>query len=140
MSPFSFCMAIIIILHFHVSSVNSCRDDERSYLFDFKSGLKDSSGRLSSWQNFNCCQWEGVICDYHSDHVVSLDLKSSKSDLRLSRNIRPSLFNLQHLQYLDLRLNDFYPTATPTAIFRFESGSLRRTIREKEFTWLYSRF
>ncbi|GLJ42221.1 hypothetical protein SUGI_0874040 [Cryptomeria japonica] len=131
MSFFSFCLAIMIImLHFHFSCVSACPNEERSYLLDFKGGLKDPSGRLRSWQNFNCCQWEGVTCDYHSGHVVALDLKIHHCDqwrcweredsYKLSGKIHDSLFNLQYLQQLDLSWNDFRGAAIPPQLVKFQ--------------------
>ncbi|GLJ27499.1 hypothetical protein SUGI_0539510 [Cryptomeria japonica] len=109
MATVSFCIKMMIMFHLHFSVVNACRNDERSYLLDFKGGLDDFSGRLSSWKQFNCCQWEGVLCDHQSGHVVSLDLKN-RNYVFLTRVIHPSLFNLQYLQYLDLSGNQFTGT------------------------------
>ncbi|GLJ27501.1 hypothetical protein SUGI_0539530 [Cryptomeria japonica] len=111
MATVSFCIKMMIMFHLHFSVVNACRNDERSYLLDFKGGLDAFSGRLSSWKQFNCCQWEGVLCDHQSGHVVSLDLKNRNyPDVFLTGVIRPSLFNLKYLQYLDLSGNQFTGT------------------------------
>ncbi|GLJ42279.1 hypothetical protein SUGI_0875140 [Cryptomeria japonica] len=92
--------------------INGCPADERNYLLDFKGGLLDPTGRLSSWQGYNCCEWKGVRCDFHSGHVISLHLKNPVTSYwdkpkNLSGAIHPSLFNLQYLQHLDLGNNDF---------------------------------
>ncbi|GLJ27503.1 hypothetical protein SUGI_0539550 [Cryptomeria japonica] len=112
MATVSFCIKMMIIFHFHFLVVNACRNDERSYFLDYKAGLDDFSGRLSSWKQLNYCQWEGVLCDHHSGHFVSLDLKNRNYlDVFLTGVIHPSLFNLQYLQHLDLSGNKFTGTA-----------------------------
>ncbi|GLJ41804.1 hypothetical protein SUGI_0865210 [Cryptomeria japonica] len=98
-----FLLIWVIMLHSQFPFSTGCLQDERSYLLDFKAGLNLSSGRLSSWRGFNCCDWEGVACDYYTSHVIRLDLSS----YQLTGEVRTSLSNLQHLQYLDLSWNDF---------------------------------
>ncbi|XP_059066554.1 receptor-like protein EIX2 [Cryptomeria japonica] len=103
-----FLLIWMIVLQTYFPFSVACLEDERSYLVDFKAGLNLSSGRsLSSWRGFNCCQWEGVACDYHTSHVIRLDLNADAYGQQLSGNVRPSLFNLEHLQHLDLSGNDF---------------------------------
>ncbi|XP_059633912.1 receptor-like protein EIX2 [Cornus florida] len=45
-------------------------------LLTFKQGLKDPSGRLSSWKGDDCCRWSGVRCNNISRHVVKLHLRN----------------------------------------------------------------
>ncbi|GLJ31193.1 hypothetical protein SUGI_0625080 [Cryptomeria japonica] len=66
----------IIMVHVDFPFSTACSQDERTSLLDFKGGLKLSSGRLSSWIGFNCCEWEGVACDYHTSHVIELRLSA----------------------------------------------------------------
>ncbi|GLJ41770.1 hypothetical protein SUGI_0864510 [Cryptomeria japonica] len=115
----------VIILHSHFPFSTGCLQHERSYLLDFKAGLNLSSGRLSSWRGLNCCEWEGVACDYHTSHVVRLDLSNDPwgSDWykqQLSGELRPSLFNLQHLQHLDLSGNSFSGLSIPPQLSQLE--------------------
>nr|POE80429.1 hypothetical protein CFP56_10646 [Quercus suber] len=56
----------------------SCLEGERQALLEFKKGLVDDYGKLSSWrsedENKNCCNWEGVLCNNQTGHVVELHL------------------------------------------------------------------
>ncbi|XP_059066532.1 receptor-like protein 12 [Cryptomeria japonica] len=115
MYPLSFKMSVgcgsflmwIIILQAHFSFSAACIKHERKFLLDFKAGLDLSSGRLSSWRGLNCCEWEGVACDYHTSHVIRLNLNNDWYHHWLSGELHPSLFNLRHLQHLDLTRIDF---------------------------------
>ncbi|GLJ59560.1 hypothetical protein SUGI_1514120 [Cryptomeria japonica] len=121
-----FLLIWVIMLHSQFPISTGCLQDERSYLLDFKAGLNLSSGRLSSWRGFNCCEWEGVACDYHTSHVIRLDLRNPvdyyySSDYhkqQLTGEVRTSLCNLQHLQYLDLSWNDFNGTSIPPQLLK----------------------
>ncbi|XP_030933555.1 receptor-like protein EIX2 [Quercus lobata] len=57
-----------------------CIEGERQALLEFKKGLVDDHGRLSSWQssdeNKNCCNWEGVRCSNLTGHVLELHLSN----------------------------------------------------------------
>ncbi|GLJ41951.1 hypothetical protein SUGI_0868540 [Cryptomeria japonica] len=134
MSPISFYIAlslalgIAMVIDFPYAS--GCRGDERSYLLDFKGGLNDSCARLSSWQGYNCCEWQGIVCDYGTNHVIQLDLKNPyhegdehgyQINCELRGKIHPALFNLQYVEHLDLSWNDFEGIAIPSQL-----GRLRR--------------
>ncbi|KAI9071921.1 hypothetical protein K1719_046107 [Acacia pycnantha] len=77
------------------------------YLFFLSSSLSSSlNPPLSSWGNdSNCCLWDGVTCDSMSGHVIGLDL--SCSWLRGQLHPNSTLFQLSHLQTLNLAFNDF---------------------------------
>ncbi|XP_058216006.1 receptor-like protein EIX2 isoform X2 [Rhododendron vialii] len=90
-----------------------CIERERQALLNFKQDLIDDYGRLSSWGSTkDCCKWEGVHCSNHNtttSHITMLDLQT-EDYLRyqhLGGKISPSLHELHHLRYLDLRSNDF---------------------------------
>ncbi|KAI8570875.1 hypothetical protein RHMOL_Rhmol01G0071900 [Rhododendron molle] len=99
-----------------------CRRDQRSALLQFKHMF--TLNRSASWHCDNysaipsypktlswnenatdCCDWDGVTCDGMTGHVIGLDLSCS----RLYGEIHPnsSLFQLSHLQRLNLAHNDF---------------------------------
>ncbi|GLJ41871.1 hypothetical protein SUGI_0866950 [Cryptomeria japonica] len=87
--------------------------------------------RLSSWRGLNCCEWEGVACDYHTSHVIRLDLSNQGYydeahydywyNHQLSGELCPLLFNLQHLQHLDLSGNDFEGVSIPLQLSNLPS-------------------
>ncbi|KAH0773355.1 hypothetical protein KY290_010492 [Solanum tuberosum] len=61
---------------------------------------------MSSWNmSRDCCSWDGVICDEMTGHVIELDL--SCNNLAGTIDSNSSLFQLSHLQRLDLSLNNF---------------------------------
>ena len=92
---------------------------ERQALLEFKKGLIDDNNRLSSWGSEdakkNCCSWEGVQCNYQTGHVLMLDLQA-RDNPTLRGKISPSLIELHHLSYLDLRFNDFNQSHIPEFI------------------------
>ncbi|GAB4858898.1 hypothetical protein Ancab_040380 [Ancistrocladus abbreviatus] len=87
-----------------------CIEGERQALVQFKQGLVDDYGLLTSWGNHgddhhnrDCCQWKGVQCSNITGHVISLNLRGNY----LGGNVSSSLLALEHLNYLDLSGNDF---------------------------------
>ncbi|XP_059066533.1 receptor-like protein EIX1 [Cryptomeria japonica] len=105
------------MLQAHFSFSATCLKHERRYLLNL------SSGRLSSWRGLNCCEWEGVACDYHTSHVIRLDLSNDWYLHRLSGKLHPSLFNLRHLQHLDLSWNDFKGICIPPLLSKLQKLS-----------------
>ena len=55
-----------------------CIGRETQALLNFKQGIMDDFGFLSSWGNeedkTDCCKWKGVRCSNLTGHVVMLDL------------------------------------------------------------------
>ncbi|GLJ42280.1 hypothetical protein SUGI_0875150 [Cryptomeria japonica] len=120
--------ALVMLMQIFYPFINGCPADERNYLLDFKGGLVDPTGRLSSWKGYNCCESKGIHCDFHSGHVISLDLKNPfgtyvDNPKNLSGAIHPSLFNLQYLQHLDLGYNYFNGTSIPPQLAKLQSLS-----------------
>ena len=102
--------------------LGNCLRANRDALIDFKSGLKGSTDRLSSWRGGNCCQWEGIGCKNNTGAIISIDLHSSYahedaykkwSPMNLNGEIRPSLIELKSLRYLDLSGNSFKHSQIP---------------------------
>ncbi|KAM4068878.1 hypothetical protein ACB094_12G045500 [Castanea mollissima] len=91
-----------------------CLEGERQALLEFKKGLVDDYGELSSWrsedEHKNCCNWEGVHCDSQTGHVLELEVH----DLR--GMIKPSILELPYLTTLDLSENDFNQSHIPEFI------------------------
>ncbi|XP_028786038.1 receptor-like protein 43 [Neltuma alba] len=77
--------------------------DDNSYTIQFKNS---SYPKTASWGNdSNCCLWDGITCDSMSGHVIGLDLTCSWIQGQLHPN--NSLFQLSHLQTLNLAHNNF---------------------------------
>ncbi|XP_060192500.1 receptor-like protein 43 [Lycium barbarum] len=85
-----------------------------------------------SWnESRDCCTWDVVTCDLLTRNIISLDLSCSQ----LSESIQPnsSLFQLHHLQRLNLAYNDFNYSSIPNGIgwlrnLRYQFA--RRSVRE----------
>ncbi|KAD7117659.1 hypothetical protein E3N88_04927 [Mikania micrantha] len=100
-------------------------------LFEFKQSILDQSRasfnaggfqKLDSWRKItsstsdhdsDCCLWDGVLCS-KKGHVIGLDL--SQSSLHGPIKSNNSLFNLVHLQMLNLSMNDFVGSQIPSQI------------------------
>ncbi|KAI8538028.1 hypothetical protein RHMOL_Rhmol09G0068900 [Rhododendron molle] len=119
------------------SSNHSCSLNERS-LLQFKqmftvnssaSSFCDELGSPSypktlSWNettDSDCCSWDGVTCEVSTGHVTRLDLSCSK----LYGTIHPNttLFQLSHLQQLNLAFNHFNFSPFPPSFSCFTSLS-----------------
>ena len=90
---------------------------KESFIFN-RSASDDPSAysKVSSWmiRSHDCCPWDGVENDENTDHVISLDLSSSY--LYGSINSSNSLFQLFHLQRLNLVDNDFNNSEIPIGV------------------------
>ncbi|XP_058736331.1 receptor-like protein 7 [Vicia villosa] len=101
-----------------------CHEDESQALLQFKKGFiinkSASDNPLSypktvSWNaSTECCSWDGIQCDEHTDHVIHIDLSSSQ--LYGTMDANTTLFRLVHLQNLDLSDNDFNYSQIPPTI------------------------
>ena len=136
-----YCLKVVYLLSFlstiHLAAVPSfsfvqplCHGHERSYLLQFKESFAiinnnksisfDPSAypKVASWtlegNNSDCCSWDGVECDKSNGHVIGLDLNSSY--LYGSINSSSSLFNLVHLQRLNLADNHFNHSQIPFTV------------------------
>ncbi|THG21381.1 receptor-like protein 12 [Camellia sinensis] len=112
------CILFSLIFCFSSSSAHLCHNDESTALLQFKQSLSFncSASRCNrdpsvpydtdNWkEGTDCCAWDGVTCDNTTSHVIGLDLYCNC----LYGTIHPnsSLFNLVHLQHLDLSCNNF---------------------------------
>ncbi|XP_039138196.1 receptor-like protein EIX2 isoform X2 [Dioscorea cayenensis subsp. rotundata] len=110
-----FCLLCLQLAGFcNCGGGSICREVERKALVDFKNGLEDPNGRLSSWIGSDCCSWTGVHCHNYTGHVIRLDLRYNDGIGYLGGEIRPSLLVLNHLRYLDLSDNLFKYIRIPT--------------------------
>ncbi|XP_030950131.1 receptor-like protein 6 [Quercus lobata] len=106
-----------------------CHGHERSYLLKFKESFVinnkksisiDPSAypKVASWtsegSNSDCFSWDGVECDEFNGHVIGLDLYCIY--LHGSINCSSSLFNLVHLQRLNLADNHFKDSQIPSTV------------------------
>ena len=86
-------------------------EKDKQTLLNFKQGLSDPLGVLSSWSNQeDCSEWNRVVYDNKTSRVIELFLYDSS----LGGGISGSLLQLEHLNYLDLSGNDFNHTPIPT--------------------------
>ncbi|CAJ2668936.1 unnamed protein product [Trifolium pratense] len=101
-----------------------CHGDESRALLQFKKGFHiDNSASLNplsypktaSWNSsIDCCSWDGIQCDEHTNQVIHIDLRSCQLYGRMDAN--SSLFRLVHLRVLDLSDNDFNYSQIPSKI------------------------
>ncbi|XP_015169656.1 probable leucine-rich repeat receptor-like protein kinase At1g35710 [Solanum tuberosum] len=132
------CFLLVISESFSSSSVmmhHVCSPTEAFALLHFKQSFQISNQpscwveinlpdmtfvdipKTKSWnESRDCCSWDGVTCDMLTGHVIGLDLSCSL----LNGTIHPnsSLFQLHHLQTLNLARNDFYSSSIPHNIGR----------------------
>ncbi|KAL0010031.1 hypothetical protein SO802_005139 [Lithocarpus litseifolius] len=105
---------------FKANSNATCNEKDKQALLSLKRGLTDPLSRLSSWSDQeDCCRWDRVHCDNKTGRVTELDLSYTRS----SGEISSSLLELEFLNYLDLRWNNFNCTNIPS--FLGSMGSLR---------------
>ncbi|KAK7377135.1 hypothetical protein VNO80_02555 [Phaseolus coccineus] len=97
-----------------------CNQQDMHALLNFRQGITDPSGVLSSWSTkLDCCEWKGVMCNNITSRVTGISLPcfttlSSYTDeedkshcLTGSLHLSLLLMELEFLDYLDLRNNDF---------------------------------
>ncbi|GJR14805.1 leucine-rich repeat-containing protein [Tanacetum coccineum] len=81
----------------------------------------DYHAKMMNWNtNTDCCNWKGVTCDRSTGDVIGIDVNCGM----LKGTIHPnsSLFNLPHLQKLNLAFNDFHGSQIPSEIGRFSNS------------------
>nr|XP_016448748.1 PREDICTED: receptor-like protein 12 isoform X2 [Nicotiana tabacum] len=81
---------------------------------------QNSYPKTSTWNmSRDCCLWDGVTCDEFTGHVIELDLSCSQLKGIIDSN--SSLFQLSHLQRLDLSSTYFFPSEISPLFGRFSS-------------------
>ncbi|OAY65266.1 Receptor-like protein 12 [Ananas comosus] len=120
MAPIYLLLFTIVIQAFAASG---CFETERNALLAFKADLIDPRNRLASWKSQNCCAWKGVVCSNTTGHILKLNLRNSYDNIdyfpygegssALGGKISPSLLLLNHLEHLDLSLNNFSEIRIP---------------------------
>ncbi|XP_055815011.1 receptor-like protein Cf-9 homolog [Solanum dulcamara] len=119
---FSFLLFLCFCqLSFSSSIPHLCRKDQSSALLNFKKTLTvHPYSYMSSWNmSKDCCSWHGVVCDEMTGHVIELDLGFSLLVGKIDSN--SSLFQLSHLQRLDLSFNNFSNSHVSPEFGRFPS-------------------
>jgi len=114
MNPFCLKLIQIIFLMCLVLQANRvcskevvrCIQSERQTLLQFKAGLADPYGMLSSWTTEDCCEWYGIGCSNLTGHVLMLNLHGDYN-YYISGDIHKSFMELQQLKYLNLARNNF---------------------------------
>lgn len=131
-----FLLASFILCQLVLSSLAICPKDQSLALVEFnKTHVVDKSlasfncvfyeaqksyPKTSSWNmNKDCCSWDGIICDEMTGHVIELDLSCSQLVGKIDSN--SSLFQLFHLQRLDLSGNNFSNSHISPKFGRFSS-------------------
>ncbi|KAL2334855.1 hypothetical protein Fmac_016068 [Flemingia macrophylla] len=117
---------LLLLLHGAESILSAkikCIESEREALLNFKHGLIDRSGMLSSWRddenNNDCCKWRGIQCNNQTGHVLMLHLPGQYPQ-RLKGIINiTALIVLQNIQHLDLSQNNFLWSQIPKLISSF---------------------
>ncbi|KAI9098534.1 hypothetical protein K1719_025159 [Acacia pycnantha] len=90
-----------------------CIEKEREALLRFKAALGENSSlvKWSSWGSKepkrDCCEWEGVVCNNQTGHVIKLHLPSDFPRFPVKGEMDASLVELQYLMYLNLSSNYF---------------------------------
>ncbi|XP_022632099.1 receptor-like protein 12 [Vigna radiata var. radiata] len=122
---FMFVVSVVLQVAYGQHHIR-CIPKERDALLQFKAAIVDDYGMLSSWTTPDCCQWEGILCNNLTAHIIRLDLHGEVhyeyfyrygyygvSQRYISREIHMSLMELRHLRYLNLSFNDFKDTNIP---------------------------
>ncbi|CAL5435661.1 unnamed protein product [Camellia sinensis] len=125
--PFNYQLTICILYSLIFCFSSSGHNDESTALLQFKQSFSfncsvsdrcSGSYNTDNWkEGTNCCAWDGVTCDDTTSHVIDLALHCNC----LYGTIHPnsSLFNLVHLQFLDLSYNNFNHSQISPSFGRF---------------------
>ncbi|GJS48020.1 leucine-rich repeat-containing protein [Tanacetum coccineum] len=126
------------------NNIHKCHKKQSEALLLFKHNLSsisypygypctDSNPIMMNWNtSTDCCIWKGVTCDRSTGDVIGIYLSCGL----LSGTIHPntSLFNLPHLQTLNLAFNDFHASEIPSEIVRFSNSLTHLNLSECGFS------
>ncbi|PRQ44376.1 putative leucine-rich repeat-containing, plant-type, leucine-rich repeat domain, L [Rosa chinensis] len=105
---------------------SNCIEAEKQSLLRFKKSLEFNSSKSTKLITWNSstdrCSWLGVTCSTNGC-VVGLDL--SREFVSSSIDNSSSLFQLQHIQSLNLAYNNFYGSSIPSAIGKLANLRLK---------------
>ncbi|KAB2621917.1 receptor-like protein 12 [Pyrus ussuriensis x Pyrus communis] len=119
---------------------NQCLKDQQLSLLHLKQNLTFSSSLVSSkfvsWDSStDCCSWVGVTCSTNG-HVVGLDISSQHIWGGIDSS--SSLFDLQHLQSLNLANNSFVEgSRIPSAIGKLTNLRGFKPLESPKFSMLF---
>ncbi|ESW24073.1 hypothetical protein PHAVU_004G100300 [Phaseolus vulgaris] len=116
----TFCVLLLLSLltsgisvTFNNSSKSSelkCIERERQALLNFKQGLIDEFGMLSTWTNHHnntdCCKWKHIHCNNETGHVQLLDLHGNGYHAQYLRGNFSFISKLQELRLQNNSLID----------------------------------
>ncbi|GJV11951.1 leucine-rich repeat-containing protein [Tanacetum coccineum] len=113
------------------NNIHKCQKKQSEALLLFKHDFSPMSYTIDyciysypitmNWNtSTDCCIWKGVTCDNSTGDVIGLDLNCGM--LRGTIHPNSSLFNLPHLQTLNLAFNDFFVSQIPSEIGRFSNS------------------
>ncbi|XP_014522466.1 probable leucine-rich repeat receptor-like protein kinase At1g35710 [Vigna radiata var. radiata] len=112
---FMFVVSVVLQVAYGQHHIR-CIPKEREALLQFKAAIVDPYDMLSSWTTPDCCQWEGIRSNNLTVHIISFHLPGQYNEVSrryISGEIRKSLMELRHLQYLNLSSNDFADSNIP---------------------------
>ncbi|KAK2359355.1 pentatricopeptide repeat-containing protein, mitochondrial [Trifolium repens] len=74
-------------LHSHLDLEPKCHDDEGFHINNSASLNPLSYPKTASWNSStDCCSWDGIQCDDHTNQVIQIDLSSSQLYGRMDAN------------------------------------------------------
>ncbi|KAA3480820.1 protein BRASSINOSTEROID INSENSITIVE 1-like [Gossypium australe] len=111
---------LLVLLFLSLATVNineGCIESDRQALLMFKNDVTDGANRLSSWSlhhgHGDCCQWDGVVCDNVTAHVLELHLANprpllddygsdAENEAMERSKLRDFIGSIESLRHLDL--------------------------------------
>ncbi|RHN57393.1 putative leucine-rich repeat-containing, plant-type, leucine-rich repeat domain, L [Medicago truncatula] len=126
----AFHLFLLMLLTLFTSyTFSMCKHHDSSALLQFKNSFfintssqpgfwshcSSFSFKTESWKTgTDCCEWDGVTCDIMYDYVIGLDLSCNNLNGELAAN--STIFQLKHLQQLNLAFNDFFGSSVHAGI------------------------